>query len=316
MLDATMNNMGLFAKNRTELGKIQISYGLRYDSTKIVNDLPAPADQPTVIAQYAGEDEEFTDSKVSGFVSMDHKLSDTDRYYVSLGSGNRLADPKELYVYKPGSGGKHWIGNPDLKTTVNTELDAGYAYNDSGVRLEVNGFYSSLKDYIYEEQVSGTSIKSYTNIDATIYGADVTAAYTVSDMLVVSLNSAIQQGKKDTRTDSMTNDNLAGLPPVKTIVKAETFFADGDASIEAVNYGTQTNLDDDIEPKQVDGITVLNVKGSYTLAKAFVFTAGVDNMLDEVYALSTSYDRDPVNDSQTLVNEPGRFVYAGVSYQF
>lgn len=308
MLDGTMNNMGAYAKNRTELGKLMLSYGLRYDSTKIVNDLPATK---TTAPVYTGENEEYTSAMVSGFVSMEHKLSESDHYYVSLGNGNRLPDIKELYVFK----GASWVGNPDLNPTVNTELDAGYAYNGSGVRLEVNGFYSSLKDYVYEEAVSA-STKSYTNIDATIYGADVTAAYSVSEMLVLSLNSAVQQGKKESRTANMTNDNLAGLPPVKTIVRAETLFADGEASLEAVNYATQTHMDEDIEPKQVDGITVLNLKGSYTLAKAFVFTAGIDNMLDEAYALSTSYDRDPVNASQKLVNEPGRFVYAGVSYQF
>ncbi len=313
MLDATMNNMGLYAQDRTRLGKLQLSYGIRYDSTKIVNDLPAAK---TTNPLYTGEDEERSDSLVSGYLSMDHKLSDSNRYYVSLGSGNRIADPKELYVYKPSSTGDHWFGNPDLKPTTNTELDAGYAYTGTGVKFEINGFYSSLKNYIYEEQVSGTTTKSYANIDATIYGADIMAAYTLSDMLVFSFNSAVQQGKKESRTDGMTNDNLAGLPPMKTIVKAEAFFGDGDASFEAVNYATQTHMDEDIEPKQVDGITVLNVKGSYTVAKSFMLTAGVDNIMDETYALSTSYDRDPVNESQNLVNEPGRFVYAGVSYRF
>ncbi len=74
-------------------------------------------------------------------------------------------------------------------------------------------------------------------------------------------------------------------------------------------------VDPDIGEAAIDGWAVINLAASYRLTENFSLGAGIDNVLDETYAVSNAFVRDPFR-SGVIVNEPGRFwfVRAGVEF--
>ncbi|WP_297890210.1 TonB-dependent receptor [Sulfurihydrogenibium sp.] len=328
--DVNIKDIGLFIKGSKNIDKWTISAGLRYDYNYSKAD-------PNRIS---GKNRDFitnglltkfsnTDNYLSGNIVAKYNFNKKDNVYIGIGHTVRAPDPQERFIAL--SGMAPWYGNPDLKPTKNTEIDLGGEYfplNNLGLRANI--FYSDLKDYIYLYQyqagsnclVPGTTwCTTYKNIDAVIYGGDVSGVYAFNDKISAELGIAYQVGKKTDKKGIYKDSDLVEIPPLKTRMAVK--YDDGKfyTLLEGIYSAKQSKVDSDLKEQETGSWFIMNVKAGYTYANRLFVGVGIDNIFDRFYYNYLSYVRDPfrgisVSGNPVKIPEPGRFIYANVSYRF
>jgi iron complex outermembrane receptor protein len=181
-------------------------------------------------------------------------------------------------------------------------------------------FYSKLQDYIYFN--SSKMMNKFENVDATIYGFELGGTVYFADTLYLDFGAAYQRGTKDKACEGQTNTNLADIPPLKGNAALNwNYSGDSMATAEVVAADKWRNIDDENGEQELDAWAVLNLKIDHRFSRNIGLIVGIDNVFDETYAVSNTYKDltllsvDPDADVM-LMNEPGRYVYANVSYKF
>ena len=306
--DVDTENIGLFLKSKQSIGKLDMEFGMRYDDSTI--DTKSTTEQ----------DNDY--QALSANVFATYNVDDNSKYFVGLGKSNRIPDARELYNTKYNTKETPALrvvnGNPNLNQTTNYELDVGLEkYYDSG-KIKVKTFYSKLKDYIYYN--GSLNKNNFENIDATIYGAELSGSYYLSDSLTFDTGLAYKKGGKDTQPTGQTNTNLADITPLK--LNASLMYdydSQGYVELSVLASDVWDNVDSENGEQKLAGYGVLSLKTAREFDNGFKLTAGVDNLLDKTYATTNTY-KDLIlmtDGSDTmLINEPGRYLYLNAGYQF
>ncbi len=303
--DVDTKNFGLFAKAKKSFGKFEINTGARFDNTKV---------------EAGNSDPDKTYSDISGYVFTYYHLNDSLKYFAGIGKSIRVPDGKETHDRGKdltGATNGALIGNPNLEETKNYEADLGVegVYENSTFKAKV--FYSMLKDFI----LYNATAKQYQNADAKIYGVEFSGTYFATDDLYFDYGIAYQVGKKDNPLTGQTNTNLPSIPPVKANIGINYDY-DSSLSLKAeiIASGKWSKYDSDNGEQKIDSWSVVNLKASKDFYKGFNITLGVDNLFNKTYAISNTYkDLNLVAGSTgdvMLLNEPGRYIYANLSYKF
>jgi len=300
--DVDTTNMALFAKSKKSFGKVDLEMGARYDDTAI----------DTASALYKDNDY----NSLSANIFAKYHLNETTNYFAGLGKSSRVPDARELYNTKTDG---TLNGNPNLKETSNYELDLGVEQEFEQGSLKFKTFYSKLKDYIYYN--STLPNHNFENIDATIYGAELSGSIMPTDNTYLAAGLAYKRGKKDTQPTGQTNSNLADITPLKLNLTA-SYDYDEDGMIEAslIAADSWDKIDSDNGEQRLPGYAVVNLKTTRDFENGLGFTLGVDNLFDTTYAITNTYkDLILMTDNVTntmLMNEPGRYLYLNAKYQF
>jgi len=208
-------------------------------------------------------------------------------------------------------------GNPDLNPTINQEVDMGYEGAFGATSLKATVFYSKLTDYIYAHK-EGMNL-TFDNIDASIYGGDLKVETFWDDAISTQLGMAYQKGTKDEALDGQKDKDLAEIPPMKTRLAVKYDNTVHFAMLEAINAANQIT-DKDNGEQEIDGYTIVNLKGGHDFGNGIGVNVGIDNLTDQTYAVNNAYVGRGLISSTTgdvmVLNEPGRYVYATVSYKF
>ncbi len=301
--DVDTINSALFVKYNKDIDKLNIQVGARVDHTTIST------------GDTAFDDRNF--DALSANVLASYKLGGGLKVFAGVGRSSRVPDGRELY-FKSSTGAL--IGTPTLDQTTNTEIDVGVEkYYDSG-KIKAKAFYSMLGDYIYFHKDAPTN--AFENIDATIYGVEVSGTFDLLDNLYVDYGMAYQRGTKDKPLAGQTDKDLADIPPLKTNV-AVNYDYDDTTSIraEVIAAASWSKYDGDNGEQELPGYTVLNLKAQKTFMKHLDVTVGVDNIFDKTYAVSNTYAdltllTDGTSGEVMLLNEPGRYFYVNLKYNF
>ncbi|MEJ5172591.1 MAG: TonB-dependent receptor [Hydrogenothermaceae bacterium] len=326
--DVDIKNVGFFVKGVKDIQRWTLSAGLRFDYTD------SEADKNAI----SGKNEDFitnrlltnfskTDSYPSGYLLAKYNIDKKNNLYIGFGHSVRVPDPIERWIALSGSA--PWYGNPNLKPTKNNEVDLGgefYPFNNLGIRANI--FYSDLTDFIYLRQyqagancigTGNTTCTTYQNIDAHIYGADLNLFYGFNEKISLEGGVAYQRGKKD--SGQYKDSDLAEIPPLKTRLAVR--YDDGKfyGLVEGIYQAKQSNVDTDLKEFETPSYFIMNVKAGYTYGNKLFVGVGVDNLFDRLYYNYLSYVRDPfrgisVSGNPVKIPEPGRFIYANVSYRF
>ncbi len=300
--DADTRNVGLFAELAKRYTRADVKIGLRYDTTHISsgNDALQSNDYQSLGANIFGN----------------YRLSSTLGFFAGLGTASRVPDARELYFQKAGK----VIGTPDLDQTTNYEADLGMRNTYDNFNLKTRLFYSALKNYIYFN--ADKMEHKFVNIDATIYGFEVSGTWFMTDTLFLDFGAAYQRGEKDKALAGQHDKDLADIPPLKGNVGFNWNYADDNiATAELVAADKWRNYDADNGEQELDAWAVVNLKIDHRFDRHFGLVVGVDNLFDETYAVSNTYKDltllsiDP-NADVMLMNEPGRYVYANLSYKY
>ncbi|MEA3354351.1 MAG: TonB-dependent receptor [Campylobacterota bacterium] len=299
--DTDTKNNALFVKCTNDMDKLKLEIGARYDKTEI--DTASTTEQ----------DNDY--NSLSGNIFATFTNSDTTKYFFGLGTASRVPDARELYFKKSGN----HIGTDTLDQTKNTEIDFGTEHKYSEGKVKAKFFYSMLDDYIYFRKTGDASNK-FENIDAKIYGMELSGSYYLSDTLTLEGGYTYKIGKKDEAIAGQNDKDLADItPPKLTMALLYDHDDDTSASLEFINVAKWSKYDSDNGEQALDSYNVVNIKTNTKLDNKLELTAGIDNLLDKTYALSNTYaDLTLLSDGTEvmLLNEPGRYIYANVTYTF
>lgn len=306
--DVDTKNVGVFVKNKKNLGKVDVEVGARYDDTSV--------DTQSLTEQ----DNSY--NALSANILTSYHLNETTKYFAGLGKSSRVPDARELYntSYNTKVMPKQTIvnGTPTLNQTTNYELDLGVekAYDKGNVQLKT--FYSKLKDYIYYN--GSLPQNNFENIDAHIYGAELSSSYMPTDSLYLNAGLAYKKGAKDTQPTGQTNTNLAEITPFKLNASASyDYDAQGSVELAVIVANSWNTIDSDNGEQRLAGYGIFNFKTTRELDNGLIFTAGVDNLLNKTYTTTNTY-KDLVlmtdGTDTMLINEPGRYLYLNAKYQF
>lgn len=299
--DVDTKNIGLFIKDKIRMDKVELDLGLRYDDTKITTDDPSVSDR-----DFDG---------LSGNILATYHADETTKYFAGVGASNRVPDGRELYYYDKNAS-KPMVGNPDLKKVSNYEVDIGVEKKYENAVVKAKIFYSHLKDYIAYNSVT----KTFDNIDARIWGFDLSGSYIATDSLSFDLGISKQNGIKLDQPAGQSDRDLPEIPPLKVNLAVNYEF---DPSLllkaELIAADAWVHYDEENGEQELDAYGVLNLKGTKSFDNGIEWTVGVDNVLDSTYATSNTY-RDLTliygGGDVMLLNEPGRYFYTNLKYKF
>ena len=306
-------NLGGYVKMDKTFDRLSLGLGLRYDRFR------QEADEELKFTSAVTGNNRNVDHLFGGHLSFRYVLSDEAMLFGGVGRSYRTPTSSERYI----QGNPGFFGNPDLKPTANTEFDVGVLYELGVVKFQTKGFYSSLKDYVYQES-SFAGYKSYTNIDAHIWGGDIKASVDVSDKFSLEGGLAYHKGVKDSFPENNNDDDLGQMAPLKGILvlnynsdkalgKQERGLI---GSVEWVHSNASKDIDIDAGEKPLEAWDIMNLRMGYRF-KSYTLNVGMDNVFDKKYTVANSYEWDVIGGTganPAIVNEPGRFVYATVGY--
>ncbi len=295
------NNMAVFTKLEKAYGAFNLAVGARYDSTEIKSD------------DTLSDKEKY--SALNANIFTTYNLNKENKLFVGFGQASRVPDARELYFRK----GPNQVGTPGLDQTTNREVDFGYEANNDVFKLKIKSFYSMLSDYIYYQK--GLTANNFKNIDATIYGAELSASVYATDDITIDAGMSYKKGEKDKALAGQTDKDLADIAPLRgSLALNYEYMSNSIAKIEVVASDKWNDYDSDNGEQELDSWAILNLKLKHAVNKNFDFTLGINNLLDKTYAQSNTYaDLTLVAGGGTdimLLNEPGRYVYTNLTFKF
>lgn len=288
-------NKAIFSKVEKSFGKLDLEVGTRYDYTDIDS-----SDSTKIDKKYVG-----LNANVFGVYNVDEKM----KYFAGVGKSSRVPDARELYATGMGA-----QGNSNLEETKNYEADLGFDKTIENFQIRPKLFYSVLKDYIYNPY-TGMGTPKFENIDAKIYGLDVSGLYAMTERFSLDYGVAYQIGKKDKPLAGKTDRDLAEIPPLKANLALNYEIDKSKYTAEVVAVDTWDNNDSEAGERELGGYAVFNLKYNNQLHKNIGLTLGVDNVLDKTYASTNTY-KDIMYSSTTSFNDPGRYGYVNLKYSF
>jgi iron complex outermembrane receptor protein len=309
-LDNTLtDNVALFAKADRKYGALNYSVGARYDLTHISTD-----DSSMYSRDY---------HSLSANLFTTYALTKQAKIFFGLGHSTRVPDARELFFKqnaKTADGTKFVkvAGTNSLDRTTNDEIDLGFNGDFDSFNIKVKGFYSKLGNYIYYEK--NLPENNFVNLDATVYGFELSGSYYINDDTTLDLSGAYKRGTKDNPAAGEDKD-LADMAPLRTTVALNYEYAqDSLATVELKSSAKWDKIDSTNGEQEINAWNVVNAKVKYAVEKTMFVTFGVNNIFDETYAQSNTYaDLILVTSTEAttmLLNESGRYFYTNLDFKF
>jgi len=310
--DVDTENRALFLKDKVRMGKVTLDMGLRYDDTAITSKNV--------------EQQENDYTELNGYIFGTYQANSATKYFAGFGKSSRVPDGKELYwVSSPmkmpdGSMQELTIGTPNLDNTVNYEFDMGVekAFNSGTFKMKL--FYSMLDNFIAYN--ASKKENRYENVDATVYGFELSGTYVATEALYFDYGLSYQKGEKNDPLEGQTGTNMPEIPPLKLNLAANYEYDDTlSLRAEMVASDKWSDYDEENGEQALSGYAVFNLKATKRFSNKVELTLGVDNIFDKTYAVSNTY-KDLIllpttEDSDIiLMNEPGRYLYTNLKYHF
>ena len=298
--DVQTRNFAIFSKLDKAYGDLKVSVGARYDSTKI-----------THATLHSNEYKAFNAN-----IFTTYNLNEENKFFFGLGQASRVPDARELYFTNSKGG---LSGTPNLKQTKNSEMDLGYESDNEYFKFKLKLFFSQLENYIYIQK--GVTTNAFSNIDATLYGSELSLSYYIGDDMTLDLSASYKRGQKDTALTAQTDKDLADIAPLRGSVALNYEYMNNSmATLELKASDKWNHYDVDNGEQELDSWSVINMKVKHALNKKFDFTLGVNNLFNKAYTQSNSYvDLTLIvsgTDDVMLMNEPGRYIYSNLDFKF
>lgn len=326
--DVDVNNVGAFAEYTQKLtDSIQITGGARLDHMTTeanaldqtrLNTLYLPYNSATTLENK----NDFTNA--SGNIQVNLQVNPNIELFSAVGLGSRSPDPQELYIglqrkiiaMNPAFVPVNWVGNPDLNSTINKQIDLGAKITGDSFFLNASVFYSALSDFITLTSIDAADSgalnvngKTYQNVDATLWGGELNSQLALPMDLYLRGSLAYVRGENVDK-----NQPLSEIAPLNGSVSArwdnDSYFAEITERFAA----GQNRVDPDLSELTTPGWAVTDIKAGANWDQ-WSLAAGVNNLFDIYYVTHLSYQRDPFA-SGVKVPEVGAFVYTTLSYNF
>lgn len=171
--DAITSDIGLMATSHLHFQKSDLQIGIRFDKRTIDGEASGlPAEEGYI----APIDVDFSSFNLALGYRTD--IGDNLIGRLNLASGFRAPNLAELTSNGVHEGTNRFeIGNPDLDNEKNLQLDLSFEYADEHIEFALNGFYNSVRDFIFIEPtgavIDGDDVFEYFQQDAVLYGGEI-----------------------------------------------------------------------------------------------------------------------------------------------
>ncbi len=263
------------------------------------------------------------DTNPSGNARVGYGLTGDLELFAGAGATVRIPDAQERF-YQHRRMGSDWVGNPTLRPSRNTEANLGLNLRRRNFYVKPLVFYSRLGDFVVVHNqarvaarpgVMNTMARSYANVDARIYGGEITSGFTINSRMLISAGLSYSRGSKDALpTLGIHSTNLPEMPPLKGRISIRYGTRRWFGEAEGIAANSQERIDLDLREAPTGGYGIANLKFGVHVRQITV-TAGVDNVFNRFYLAHLSFQRDPFRNGQR-VPEPGRNLFLNIGYAF
>jgi len=275
--DATINQLGVFSLLKYNLKKLNFLTGVRYDLKSITTEEVNP-----ISVSYGS---------VNGSFGVTYQLDSAWLIRSNVATGFRAPNLAELTANGIHHGAlRYELGNTQLATENNVELDLGLELTSEHISWAFSGFYNQINNYIYlapqDSLVEDVQLFQYTQSDAKLYGFETTIDIHPHAMhwLHFETQYAMVIGKKadGTYLPRIPGNNL--LNTFKAELKDIKFIKSPFASVGVNTIFAQNNIDAYETATLTYVLLNASVGADVMLGKqALQFTVGVTNLLDRKY---------------------------------
>jgi len=301
--------------------RFRLSGGLRFDHAAMATGIEGLNTDP-YFAYQGTRSTSHSDNYGSGNVRVSYTLPREIELFAGAGVTGRVPDAEERYLLESSMSGLD-IGNPNLPVVRDTEATAGVIYRRGSSYFKPTLFFSDLDNYILVNDqpllnaIMGMSdsARSFTNVEAHIYGGEVSYGVTLPGGFSLRGGSSYSRGTNAPKPEAgVFNTNLPEMPPFRTWAALRYTHHWGFAEIGSTGVGRQGRVDTDLHESPTAGYGLLNVKLG-VLWRKWTASIVVDNLLDRFYNENLSYYRDPFA-SGVKIPEPGRNFFGQVRFGF
>lgn len=328
--DIKAQRLGGFAEWTGPLGPVQGELGLRVDqhdySAGEASLGPALPAGPTLLAaafnasDRDGEDTTF-DAVARLWTPRENGLS----WRVTLARKQKLPGYIQRYGWLPieASGGladgNIYVGDFELDPETAWIAEAGFDYAGPRAYLRPTVYLRQIDDYVQGvpfdatpgvinspvEMVAGmngdpTPLR-WANVDARLYGVDLDAGYDLAGPLRLDgVFSYVRGERRD------IDDNLYRTAPPRLTVGLTWEAAEWSATLETSAVADQDEVSVTNGEAATPGYVTLSLYGDWTLSEGVRLSAGIENLLDQVYRDHLSgYNRNGFGDVALGTRVPG-----------
>lgn len=340
--NVTAERVGTYLQWRGQAGGLQFEAGARLDRTWQTAGIPqlgaaVPMGPRTLASQFIASGREATDTTVDAVIrAWLPGESVTPR--VTLTRKTRVPSVLERFAWLPTEAsfgladGNIYVGNQSLRPEVAYIAEAGLDLGNDWLTLRPTLFYRRVEDFIQGtpfdttpgvlnipvEMVAAANGDAtplmFRNTSAELYGADVDFVIRPSARLELAGTASFVRG---TRRD--IDDDLYRIPPANLRLSATWTSGRLALGTELFAAADQPKVSRTNDEQRGEGFAIVGLFARYGLNDSLALEAGIENLLDELYAPHLA-GRSRVGASDVALLErlpgPGRGVWARLTARF
>lgn len=317
------DSLGGFVDYRTDLARrLSLAAGARFDLARS-RASSSEANTDLYYAYHSTRSLAARDVFPSGHLQLTYTLGAGLDLGLGIGHTVRIPDARERYFALKRMG-SDWVGNPDLDVSRNSGVNASLSYQTGAFLLKGDAFWNGVHDFITVADqpkindvpgIMNTQARSYVNVNARIYGAEVQGSWTFARTWSLSTSLAYVRGTYPIVTDTgAATGNLPEIPPLawRSVLRFDNGRLWGE--LEGIVAARQSKVDTLLLEEPTRGHEAVNTRLGVTVKTARIWL-GLNNVFDARFVEHLSYQRDPFR-SGVRVFEPGRNLFVNVDFRF
>ena len=338
--DAVITNYGAFAEYRYNHKLWEIVGSARIDYNTSSSDSISLIKGPNDIIGTPADSTESSMINFSMSAGVSRKLNENSSIGISVGRGMRSPDMLERFIIclPAGYDNYEYIGNPNLESEINNEIDIVYKYNNQTYGgIEFSAFYSFVQNYIGGEYAIGQlpltagvlGVKKFQNLgNASLYGFELGYATPSRYKFRASLTAAITQGSISgveeliydnnnvlIDTKNIDKDPLGEIPPFNANLNL-SYKLFNNKLIPRINVrysAKQDRVSVSLQELTTPSFALLDASLVYKYNQHLNIVVGVNNIHDKAYY---EHLNRRVLGTNTRLYEPGRVLFANLILNF
>jgi iron complex outermembrane receptor protein len=302
--DAERNRNGVFAEwEGSATDEWSVLVGARVtqvemDSAKVSSSMAMmmPMSAAAQLAnRFNSDDLNQKDNNLDVVLNTSYAVSDTFSLEAGIAQKTRSPSYQERYLWMPleSTGGladgNSYVGDIHLDPEVAHQLELGFSWDNQSAYFKPRAFYHKVSDYIQGIPATDTTVIAasmtdptplqYANVDAVLYGFDTPFGYQLSSKLSLDGQVSYVRGKRDD-----ISDNLYRIAPLNGLLALSYTENEWILIGEVEGFASQDEVSATNSEKETAGYALVNLKGSYRPLHNLELTAGIENLMDKLYA--------------------------------
>ena len=265
-------------------------------------------------------------------VHTDYAFNEVLTGSFAIGQKTRAPSYTELYTWLPltiSAGladGFTYLGNLDLDNETAHQIDVGLDWHLGDYTLSSSLFYQRIDDYIVGApamnqpammiamMMGNRAPLQWQNVDATLWGGELSGQYRISDSLTLDMSANIVRGKRDD-----IDDNLFRMSPDTLRTQLHYSVNEYRITLESVLVREQTRTSALQSEPASPGYGLVNIAAHYQLSTEATISLQAKNLFDRAYQPHLA-GINRVSDVAIAPGErlfaPGRQVALSFDYRF